>query len=341
MGKIYKTKLIVKSKSVNEVLKKMAGVYRQMFNLSLDAQFYKMCHSSSLNTQLLSETTLFNVIKVGEKNYSHIKEVDGGITKRATSNSNYSFRRWYNLRETRLPEYLSRKRGMNFGTASNIKVFYDYISIPKLGKIKLYEKGYIPQGKKYTNVTFSHDGKNWWIALEAHDKLEATEKSVNEFLCDSLSVYADLKGNLIAGQRVFSNIIEKDNYKAQKNKLKKLTKKLKRQKAENSFIQRSGKKVIRTSRNMMKTRARVKAVLQKMKEIKKDYFRKVATEVARTKPEELQMLSLQDIRKCCQGYLSRYLRESSTLELLNMVQRKAEAMGATLKRYPAYALINS
>jgi 3-methyladenine DNA glycosylase AlkD len=77
-----------------------------------------------------------------------------------------------------------------------------------------------------------------------------------------------------------------------------------------------------------------------MKEIKKDYFRKVASEVARTKPQELQLLSLFDVRRKYQGYLSRYLRESGTRELLSMIKRKVESIGSKVTRYSELTLIS-
>ena len=217
---------------------------------------------------------------------------------------------------------------MNFSTTSKVKVFYDHISIPKLGDIKLYEKGYIPQGKVYRNVSFSYDGKNWWISLEACEKSEAEDN-----LQGTLKVTTDNKGNVSLGDKTFSNIVESDNYKAQKRKRAKFMKKLNRQKKSNSFYNRSGKRVIRTSRNMMKVRKHIQLISSKMREIKKDYFKKIANEVARTKPQELQLLSLCDVRKAHGSYLSRFARESGTRELLNMIKRKAKSIGSRVTRY--------
>ena len=312
----------------------MAGTYRKVFNVGIDLQFYRMSYALDPKNHLLNSTYLHKVMKAGEKElYPYISKVDSGISKEAIYNSNHAFKRWYFKRMGRsgggelLPSYKARKDGMNFST-SRVKVFYDHISIPKLGDIKLYEKGYIPQGKAYRNISFSYDGKNWWITLEAYEKSE-----VENNLQGTLKVSTDLKGNLTVGDSIFSNIIEAENYQAQKKKRAKLMKKLNRQKKANSSCGKSGKTVIRTSRNMMKTRNRVQIVSSKMKEIKKDYFRKVASEVARTKPQELQLLSLFDVRQKYQGYLSRYFRESSTREFLNMIKRKAESIGSKITRY--------
>ena len=332
MGKIYRTKLNIPSIKVRETLKRMAGVYRKIFNVGMDIQFYRMAFNAQFpECQLMSSTFTHKVMKAGEKLYPYISQVEAGISKKAINNSNLSFKRWYHTRETRLPVYKARKDGMNFSTTSKVKVFYDHISIPKLGNIKLYEKGYIPQGKVYKDVSFSYDGKNWWITLEACEKSEALK---TPSLNGTLTVTSDLRGNVALGNKVFTNVIEEKNYKAQKVKRAKLIKKLKRQKESNTFYSKStGKRVVRTSRNMMKTRQRIQLVSSKMKEIKKDNFRKIANEVARTKPQELQMLSLIDVRRNCQGYLSRYLRESGTRELMSMIKRKAEAIGSKVIRY--------
>ena len=334
MGRIFRTKLNIKSYKVKEAFKRMAGIYRKIFNVGIDLQFYRLTFSSSTKSHLLNSTFLHKVVKAGEQElYPYISTVDCGISKKASDNSNYSFKRWYynkwhSLEGKRLPDHMARKDGINFATASKIKVFYDHISIPKVGDIKLYEKGYIPQGKMYKNVSFSFDGKDWWVTLEACEKSE-----VEENLQGSLKVTTDKKGNVTIGDKTFTNVIETESYKAQKKKRAKLVKKLHRQKKANTLINQCGKRVIRTSRNMMRTRKRVQLVSSKMKEIKKDYFRKVATEVARTKPEELQMLSLLDVRLSHGNYLSRYYRESGTRELLSMIRRKAESIGTRVIRY--------
>lgn len=329
MGKIFHTKLNTKSKRISEALKNMAGIYRKVFNVGIDLQFYRMSYALNPEDYLLNSTFLHQVMKVGEKElYPYISKAECGILRKAINNSNHFFKRWYNLRETRLPVYKARKDGMNFSTTSKIKVFYDRISIPKVGDIKLYEKGYIPQGKIYTNVSFSYDGKSWWVSLEACEKSE-----VEQDLQGTLKISVNSNGEVETGDKTFFNIIEAENYKLQKRKRAKLMRKLNRQKKANSLCGQNGKKVIRTSRNMMKTRNRVQQISSKMREIKKDYFRKVANEVARTKPQELQMLSLLDVRKSHENYLSRFFRESGTRELLNMIKRKAESIGSRVTRY--------
>ena len=312
-----------------------------MFNVGIDIQFYKMTYSNSSESHLIPSTFVHKVIKAGEKElYPYIASVDSGITKRASNASNAAFRRWYGRRylineESRLPVYKARKDEMGFSTTSKVKVFYDHVSFPKLGDLKLYEKGYIPQGKVYKNVSFSYDGKDWWISLEACEKSEVQE------LQGVLKVSTDLKGNVTLGDMTFLNIIESDSYKAQKAKRAKLVKKLKRQKESNVQYSSAGKRLVRTSRNMMKTREKIQRISAKMKEIKMNFFKKVAHEVARIKPEELQMLSLADARLEHQGYLSRYLRESGTWDLLGVIKHRAETLGSKITRYSNLVAMNS
>ena len=328
-NRIFKTKLNIKSKKVSEAFKKMAGIYRKIFNVGLDIQFYRATYNAVEN-HLIDADFLYKVVKVGEKEcYPYISKVENGISRKASDHSKYSFWRWYKMKETRLPVYKARKEGMSFATNTRIKVFYDHIHIPKVGKVKLYEKGYIPQGKVYKNVSFSYDGKNWWISLEACEKVECCPK---KDLKGTVKVTSDMQGNVAIGDVTFANVIEKDNYKALKKKRAKLVKKMKRQKEANTSYP-YGKKIVRTSRNMVKTRNRIQLISSKMKEIKKDAFRKIASEVARTKPKELQMLSLNDVRLNRQAYLSRYLRESGTRELLSMIKRRAESIGSKVTRY--------
>ena len=315
----------------------MSGIYRKIFNIGLDAQFYRMTHVP-IDQHLLSGTFLHKVVKVGEKElYPYISEVDCGITHKAVFNSNYSFKRWYSLRENRLPVYMARKDGMGFATSTKIKVFYDHISIPKLGDIKLYEKGYIPQGKVYKNVSFSYDGKNWWVSLEACEKSEVTKENLQ----NSLKISSDMEGNVTVGDVVFKDITKSENYIAQKKKYNKLVKKSKRQKEANTYCSATtGKRTVRTSRNMMKTRNRLQVISSKLREIKKDYFRKIASIVARTKPETVYMLSQYNVSHGHQGYLSRKLRDAGIKELMDMIKRKAESIGSNIERYSEALVIS-
>ena len=326
--KTYKTKLNIKSKKDLDAFKKMAGIYRLLYNLSLEAQEYKATHSPSPESYFINGTQLLSVMRTVKNAYSFVKKVDCGIFTAAVFAASKAYLRAFKLK---IPKFMSRKKDtLRFKTQS-IKVFYDSIAIPKFGKVKLFEKGYIPQGKNYSDVTFSFDGVDWWVSLKVSE-----EHQKETDLSGSIKIDFDAKGNLLVNGEVFKeNVVESCNYKRVLNRYNKALKKYKRQAKENTEVNVT-KHVCRTSRNMMKTRRKVAKLSARLMSIKKDYFKKAANELARLKPLKVQALSNYAIRRMRNGYLSRKLRESDTNDFFNIVLRKLALIGASIERcyYP-------
>ena len=333
MAKSYRTKLHITSKKLEEALKSYAGTYRKIYNTSIDLQQEWLNYSRNPKHFFLPSEQIINVLRIKRNDYfPFIKGMDGGMIAAAALRSKDHFKRWWETLSPfstyRFPKYKSRKKdNMSFKTCGKVKVFYDHISVPKLGDIKLYEKGYIPQGKRYSNITFSHDGSDWWISLTVRDEKEIREELTGK------SVYVDFtnEGSLVINGEVIERANDKENYKRLSTKKKSLEKKLKRQSLANMVRSGHGMKT-RTTRNMLKTKKLITAIKTKLEDIKKDSFKKQASIVARTKPKKLYCLSSNSISKQRQGGLTRAMRESSTLQFFNTIVRKAEAIGTQIVR---------
>lgn len=335
----YRTKLKVNNKKIHEGLKQLSGMYRFVYNYGIETQFSKtLWNAQSPKDQLMSMASLKDKFEIMQnlKRNSFVKEANDGVKLRALRNSHLSYAKWYtdsraqgSTQKNYLPTHASKKRmGMRFGTSSKVKVFYDYIKVPGVGKIKLYEKGYLPQGEGALNASFYFDGKNWWVTLQNSSNLTSQQSLVEH----KTSLDIDMDGNLKIDGNVYENVIEKQNYKKAKAKKASLVKKYKRQK-KSVLTYKAGKPVVRTTRNMMKTRNRIHQISCKIDRIKKDYFNKIANAVARTKPTELHILDEVAVRKERQGYLTRRLRESSTLTFLNILTRKFKNLGTEVIRH--------
>ena len=331
MKKYYKTKLHVSSKKVREGLKAMAGTYRKIWNRAMDVQEAWITCSLSYKTHYMKTSKLYEyLIKDRDKVYPFIKQMDGGMIKSVSLKANESFKRWFDSyphqTKYRRPRYLSRKKDlMSFKTAGNVRIFYDYIEVPKLGKIKLYEKGYIPQGQKYTNITFSFDGYDWWLSLEVLNCEQASTKS-SELKGEALIDFTK-GGDIIIGGEILSSAVNGKAYKNAEKKKRSLEKKLKRQSLANIQCNERGPKT-RTSRNMLKTRKLIHKVQARLKNLRTDSFKKQACEVARTKLQKLYSLSSLTIKQRRQGGLSRIMREKHTLDFFNIICKRVEAIGA-------------
>lgn len=335
MSKYYKTKLKVNSKKVSEDLKAMAGTYRKIWNRAMDIQECWLGLSLREELHYMKTAKLYEfLIRDREELFPFIKQMDGGMIKSVSLKANESFKRWFDnypsKTKYRRPRYLSRKKDtMSFKTSGNVRVFYDYIEVPKLGKIKLYEKGYIPQGEKYTNITFSHDGHDWWLSLEVLDSDKAfinKEELKGEALIDFTR-----EGDIIIDGKILKSAVTGKAYQNAERKKRSLEKKIKRQSLANIQCTEKSMKT-RTSRNMMKTRKLIQKVQARLKNIRTDSFMKQACEVARTKLQKLHCLSSLTMSQRRQGGLSRQMREKHTLDFFNIICKRVAETGAQVVR---------
>ena len=334
MSKYYRTKLNITSKRVENELKAMAGTYRKVWNRAMDIQECWVGLARSLKPYMKTARLYEYLIKDRERLYPFIKNMDGGMIKAVSLKANESFKRWFDSyprnTEYRRPRYLSRKKDlMTFKTSGNVRVFYDYIEVPKLGKIKLYEKGYIPQGKKYTNITFSHDGNNWWFSLEVLDNDRASNSK--EDLNGEALIDFTRDGEIIIDGKILKSAVTGRAYQNAERKKRTLEKKLKRQSLANIQHTEKGAKT-RTSRNMLKTRKLIQKVQARLKNVRTDSFMKQASEVARTKLQKLHCLSSLTMSQRRQGGLSRSMREKHTLDFFDIICKRVAETGAQVIR---------
>lgn len=340
MGKTYKAKLNISSSKLLRALKIMAGTYRKIYNLSMDLQENRVYHVSTYahNTKaqrnmFFSRAELETCLNLTQDvSFPFSKYLDEGIKDSAISLAFSTFFKEYDFK---FMKRMSRKKqNMKFKTNGKVKVFYDHITIPKLNaKIKLFEKGYIPQGKRYSNVTFSHDGKDWFISLEVLDDNEIKPELSDEIIF----VDFDRSGALMRSSSKVQDVLYAENITNQKayvkkeNQLKKEMKKLKRQAKANSSMDKHTEHITtRVSRNMVKTRSKIQRIKNTLSNMKTDYFKKVANEVARTKPKELHLLSSKAIKYERMGFLTRDLRRNGTYQFYDIVKNKLAHLGTKL-----------
>ena len=330
MTKYYKSRLNT-AKKVEDKLKAMAGTYRKVFNTAMEKQWDILALSKG-GSKYITGTQLMNDLKkLRRKEFPFIKKMDGGILTSAAFRANESFRRWfenYTPESFRRPRFLSRKKDlMSFKTEGNVRIFNDYIEVPKLGKIKLFEKGYFPQEKVISNVTFSYDGNYWWLSLEVREKEELPSNAdyVGEAILDMT-----VDGDIILDGKVLPSPVSTQTYKRAEKKKKSLERKLKRQSLANIVVNDKGYAKTRTSKNMMKTRKQLAKVTGRLANIRKDGFKKQACEVARTKLQKLHCLSSLSIKQNRQGGLTRKAREKHSLDFLNMIRKRVELEGTEI-----------
>lgn len=328
--KSYKVKLKVNTNTLQTSFKKMAGLYRSLYNQALDYQFFRVGYYVwQPSLQFMSYNRLLKaMLGTKDKNFPALKEVDGGILYAATSTASNAFRKSFDYHTSSIP-YMSRKKGhMKFKTKGNIKILEDRVVIPKIGEVKFYEKNYIPINKSLHNVTFIHDGNDWFLSVEVDEDYKK-----EELTGAPVSLDFDKLGNIILNGKSIGNPTKSKRYLKVQRRFKKLKQKLKRQTKTNAKQRFYANPIPVTTRNMIKTKKLLDKTSTKLYNIKRDTYRKIVCEVARTKPKELHILNKSSIRKYRNNYLSRTLREMGAKELLNMMRKKLELIGADVLLY--------
>lgn len=327
MTKFYKAKLNT-SKKTAAALKSFAGAYRKIWNYAMDVQQEWLGLSRCEKLHYMKTIQLYDfLVKGRDTEYRFVRDMDGGMLRAVSLKANESFKRWFNSysynSEYRRPRYLSRKKDlMSFKTQGNVRVFDSYVEIPKLGKVKLYEKGYLPVGRGYSNMTFSYDGIDWWISFEVREDYPVETAD----LSGEATIDFNREGDIVVGTEVLRSAVDGEAYKRAEKKQRKLAKKLKRQAIANIQYNEKGAKT-RTSRNMLKTQKQLAKAIVRLNNLRQDSFKKQACALARTKLAKLHCLSSLAIKQSRQGGLTRTMREKHTLDFLNIIRKRVESSG--------------
>jgi putative transposase len=165
------------------------------------------------------------------------------------------------------PRFKSRKRGMGrFRVWGSIQVENDRIKLPRIGWLRLKEKGYLPtNGVKILSATVSERGGRWFVSLQVEEEIAERQATGQPIGIDlGLSHMAVTS----AGQTY-------ENPKALKQALKRLAR-----------LQRELHRRQPGSRNRIKTRAKIARLHYRISCLRQDAIHQATSGiVARTKPD--------------------------------------------------------
>lgn len=164
------------------------------------------------------------------------------------------------------PRFKSRKQGKGrFRVWGSIHVENDRIKLPRIGWLRLKEKGYLPtSGVKILPATVSARGDRWFVSLQVEEEI-AERQAIGQ------SIGIDLG---ISRMAVTSGGQTYDNPKALKQALKRLAR-----------LQRELHRRQPGSRNRSKTRAKIARLHYRISCLRQDAIHRATSDiVARTKP---------------------------------------------------------
>jgi len=169
--------------------------------------------------------------------------------------------------EVGFPRFKSKKRGIgSFRLTGAIHVFEDIIQLPRLGRLRLKERGYLPTCAKILSATVSSRAGRWFVSVQVEEEVEIKKAKGSPLGVDlgvkTMAVCSD--GNYF------------ENPKALRKKLQSL----RRAQRELSRRKKGGK-------NREKSRRKVARLHLRIANIRSDAIHKATTSiVAKTKPIE-------------------------------------------------------
>lgn len=313
--KTYKTKLQLNNKQRTRLFQN-AGVARFAYNLTLSIQEenYKQ------GNKFLSDSDVRKMITVmKQEELKWLYEYDCDIVKQAVKDACKAYIRFFKEKKSR-PKFKSKKctKPAFYVDGFKLKIQDGYVKIPYCTKIKLYEKGYIPEGLKYQNPRITFDGISWFISIGVKEEIakpQLTEETIGIDL--GLKELATCSNGM-----VFHNVSKFANYR----KLEKSIKQKQRQLARKYLLNKQGNKFVKT-KNIQKLELATQKKRIKQNNIKKDYFHKSSTELVKTKPAciVLEDLNVAGMRK--NKHLSNAIQSASISMFKDMLVNKALALG--------------
>jgi putative transposase len=166
------------------------------------------------------------------------------------------------------PRFKSRKVGLgSFRLTGSIHVFEDSVQLPRLGRLRLKERGYLPvSGVKILSATVSEQAGRWFVSVQVEEEVADPTSARGE------PIGVDLGVKMLATQSDGTTYENPRALDGVQRKLRRLQRKLARQQ--------------KGSRNREKTRRRIARLHYRIANVRRDALHKATSGiVAKTKPD--------------------------------------------------------
>ena len=225
-----------------------------------------------------------------------IKQLYAKSTKQAFIDADNAMKRFFK-KQSRYPHFRSFKRGQgSFYFLKNskkqiIKVERHRIKLPKIGWIRLKEKGYIPTDAEYFVIkqgrVKKHAGRYYLTCL-----VEQADPVQPELTGEGVGIDLGVKEfAILSNGTIYGNRNKSSRVKRLRKQLIRLQRKQSRQYlAFKARKQKEGNSA--TDLNLAKTQLRMQRLYQRLQNIQNDYQNKIVSSVVRTKPQWVSIENL-------------------------------------------------
>ena len=217
----------------------------------------------------------------------------------------------------KFPRFHSRHRRVgSFRLTGSITVHDRSIDLPRIGQVRLKERGYAPENTPLLSATVSEKAGRWYVSVAVEEERPAPAPVVGEPVGVDLGIHAlaTVSDGTVLG-----------NPKALAHGLRKL-----------QHLQREVSRKEKGSHNREKAKRRLSRCHTKVADLRKDALHKATTTLARTKPV-IVVESLRPENMLKNPSLARSLADASFGEFVRQLEYKCRWHGSRLvKADPFY-----
>lgn len=307
---------IYPNKKQEELIIKTFGCVRYVYNYYLDKRIkqYKNCG------KLLSYNECSKDLTVLKKELEWLKEPDKFSLQSSLKNLDESYKRFFKGLGN-FPKFKSKNNKKDSYTTrrsnKNIKIFENYIKLPKLGKVKYRDNSTIKG--KILNVTISKTKTGKYFAAITY------EKEIKEFEKTGSEIGIDLG---LTDFVIFSNGDKIKNPRNYRNLEKKLAKEQKKLSRRQQLAKKKGLN-LKNCKNYQKQKIKVARIYEKIANKRKDFIQKLSTDIVKNHDiiciESLNVLGMLKNKK-----LAKSISDISWSEFVRCLSYKCEWYGKTI-----------
>lgn len=259
-----------------------------------------------------------------------IRETSKCCGQEALRNLGVAFQNFFkNPKKMGYPKSKKRGDGDSFRLTGSTYVGKDFIHIPGIGKVKLYEKGRvpIPQGQEEVDLkqlTIVRQADRWFASFLLEDQIaDPTLAKLEDITVDPYDVVGVDLG--IKDLAITSYGETFDNPKALKSNLKRLKR-----------YQRMVSRRVKGSNNRKKAIAKVSSLHKRVADIRTDAAHKMTTQVVRTKPRVLVIEGLKPKNMAKNRKLAGSIADAAWGKIRTQFTYKSEWAGCHLVVAPQF-----
>ncbi len=247
----YKAELDLNNEQRTACLKH-AGVTRFAYNWGL-ARSVEVYRATSKRPTAIDLHRDLNKLK--QTDYPWMYEVSKCAPQEALRDLEKAFKNFFHRVELKkqgkwkgklgFPTFKKKSKGIgSFRLTGSIHVFPDAVQLPRLGRLRIYEHGFIPTNAKILSATVSEQAGRWFVSIQVEEEQEKPAPTT------TMAVGVDLGIKTLA---TCSDGMSFENPRA----LKHAQKRLKRLERQKSRRKKGSKNRAKTCRKLAKQHARI------------------------------------------------------------------------------------